>query len=168
MAMIPPLACGPVGRLLACPVAERLQLQILVLLTFDGIETYTVALLLGDAVPESVRGTVDSTYYTHYPSLSNVEINWGLGSLGRVDMNKTLSDVYSFVANGTGCTNLDVSLADIPLTNITGTIPGRPSRRRRRSRLCCVRPRHQLSTASAPTSSRKARRVARLTRCGVV
>ncbi|KAH9061779.1 hypothetical protein EDB83DRAFT_2552154 [Lactarius deliciosus] len=85
-------------------------------------DTYTVALLLGGAVPESVRVTVDSTYYTHYPSLSTVEINWGLGSLGCGDMNKTLSNVYSFVA--TGYTNLDVSLADIPLMNITGTIPG--------------------------------------------
>jgi len=37
---------------------------------------------------------------------------------------RTLSNVYSFVANTTGYTNLDVSLADIPLTNITGTIPG--------------------------------------------
>ncbi|KAI9439396.1 hypothetical protein BJY52DRAFT_1229679 [Lactarius psammicola] len=75
------------------------------------------------AVPESARGTVDSTYYTHYSSLSTVEANWGLGPLGRGDTNKTLSNVYS-VANVTGYTNLDVALADIPLTNITGTIPG--------------------------------------------
>ena len=65
----------------------------LILLTFDETETYTVnnhilALLLGGAVPESARGTVDSTYYTHYSSLSTVEANWGLGSLGRGDTNK--------------------------------------------------------------------------------
>lgn len=101
----------------------------LILLTFDESETYTAnnrifTLLLGGAVPESARGTVDSTYYTHYSSLSTVEANWGLGSLGRGDTNKTLSNVYSFVANATGYKNLDVSLADLPLTNITGTVPG--------------------------------------------
>jgi hypothetical protein len=101
----------------------------LILLTFDESETYTVnnhifALLLGGALPENAHGTVDSTYYTHYSSLSTVEANWGLGSLGRGDTNKTLSNVYSFVANATGYTNLDLTGADIPLTNITLTIPG--------------------------------------------
>jgi hypothetical protein len=37
---------------------------------------------------------------------------------------RTLSNVYSFVAKATGYTNLDVSAADIPLTNLTGNIPG--------------------------------------------
>ena len=65
----------------------------LVLLTFDETETYTInnqvySLLLGGAVPDDARGTVDSTYYTHYSSLSSVEANWGLGSLGRGDTNK--------------------------------------------------------------------------------
>ncbi|KAN0135813.1 Phosphoesterase family domain containing protein [Lactarius tabidus] len=101
----------------------------LILLTFDETETYTInnhifAVLLGGAIPESSRGTVDSTYYTHYSSLSTVEANWGLGSLGRGDTNKTLSNVYSFVANATNYTNLDISAADIPLTNLTGNIPG--------------------------------------------
>ncbi|KAH9016783.1 hypothetical protein EDB85DRAFT_2204763 [Lactarius pseudohatsudake] len=101
----------------------------LILLTFDKTETYTVnnrifAVLLGGAVPESARGTVDSTYYTHYSSLSTVEANWGLGSLSRGDTNKTLSNVHSFVTNATGYTNLDIALADIPLTKITGIILG--------------------------------------------
>ena len=48
-------------------------------------------LLLGGAVPESARGTTDSTYYTHYSLLSTVEANWGLGSLGRGDTNKYVS-----------------------------------------------------------------------------
>ncbi|KAI9438413.1 hypothetical protein BJY52DRAFT_1421507 [Lactarius psammicola] len=100
----------------------------LVLLTFDETGIYTVenrilSLLLGGSVPESARGTVDSIYYTDY-SLSTVEANGGFGSLGRGDTNKTLSNDYSFVANARGYTNLDVPLADIPLTNITGTIPG--------------------------------------------
>jgi hypothetical protein len=65
----------------------------LIVLTFDETETYTVnnqvlTLLLGGAIPESARGTVDSTYYTHYSCLSTVEANWGLGSLGRGDTNK--------------------------------------------------------------------------------
>jgi hypothetical protein len=101
----------------------------LILLTFDETETYTTnnhifALLLGGAIPESARGTIDSTYYTHYSSLSSVEANWGLGSLGRGDTNKTLSNVFSFVANATNYTNLVVSAADIPLTNLTGNIAG--------------------------------------------
>jgi hypothetical protein len=37
---------------------------------------------------------------------------------------RTLPNVYSFVANSTGYTNLDVSAADIPLTNLIGNIPG--------------------------------------------
>ncbi|KAI9431470.1 hypothetical protein H4582DRAFT_2005662, partial [Lactarius indigo] len=50
--------------------------------------------------------------------------NWSLGSLGRGDPNKMLSNIYSFVANATNYTNLDISLADIPLTNTTSIIPG--------------------------------------------
>ncbi|KAI0261864.1 phosphoesterase family-domain-containing protein [Gloeopeniophorella convolvens] len=101
----------------------------LILLTFDETETFTVnnrifSVLLGGAVPESARGTVDSTYYTHYSALSTVEANWGLGSLGRGDTNKTVSNVYSFVAAATGYKNLNISGDAIPLTNATGTIPG--------------------------------------------
>ena len=65
----------------------------LILLTFDENETKTennrvFTLLLGGAVPENMRGTTDSTFYTHYSALSTVEANWGLGSLGRGDTNK--------------------------------------------------------------------------------
>ena len=65
----------------------------LILLTFDENETGSVnnqvySLLLGGAVPASMHGTVDSTYYTHYSPLSTVQANWGLGSLGRGDTNK--------------------------------------------------------------------------------
>ncbi|KAH9022423.1 hypothetical protein EDB85DRAFT_2186724 [Lactarius pseudohatsudake] len=107
----------------------------LILLTFDETETYTVnnrilAILLGGAVPESARGTVDSTYYTHY----SVTLHRGgkLGSrVARPWRHEQLtshpagrSNVYSFVANATGYTNLDIAPADIPLTNTTGIIPG--------------------------------------------
>ncbi|KAH9059205.1 hypothetical protein EDB87DRAFT_1577828 [Lactarius vividus] len=101
------------------------------ILTFDknSINNRASTLLLGGAIPESVRGTIDSTYYTHYSSLSTMAANWNLGSLGRGNTNKHVlwsrvspklpSHVYA-----TGYKNFDVSLADIPLTNITGTIPG--------------------------------------------
>lgn len=79
---------------------------------------------MGGVIPANLRGTSDTTYYTHYSTLSTVEANWGLGSLGRGDTNKTMSNVFEFVANVTGYRNLDVRGADIPLTNITGTIPG--------------------------------------------
>jgi len=101
----------------------------LILLTFDETETYDVnnriySILLGGAVPENLRGTNDSTYYTHYSTLSTVEANWALGSLGRQDTNKTVSNVYKFIADVIGYKNLDVSGNDIPLTNLTGDIPG--------------------------------------------
>ena len=72
----------------------------LVVLTFDENESFTennciLTLLLGGAVPESARGTIDSTYYTHYSLLSTVEANWGLGSLGRGDTNKYVSCNHS-------------------------------------------------------------------------
>jgi len=86
----------------------------LVVLSFDENESYTenncvLTLLLGGAVPESARGTTDPTYYTHYSLLSTVQANWALGSLGREDTNKTLSNVFSFVADATNYTNLNVS-----------------------------------------------------------
>ncbi|KAI9431454.1 hypothetical protein H4582DRAFT_2084919 [Lactarius indigo] len=59
IAMVPPLTCG--------------------LITFDETETYTVTLL--EVSSPSIRGTVDSTYYTQYSTLSTVEANWSLGSL---------------------------------------------------------------------------------------
>lgn len=101
----------------------------LIVLTFDENETYGInnriyTLLLGGAVPEKLRGTTDSTYYTHYSTLSTVEANWGLGSLGRGDTNKTMSNVFSFVADVTKYKNVNVSGSAIPFTNATGDIPG--------------------------------------------
>ncbi|KAH8985728.1 hypothetical protein EDB86DRAFT_2941753 [Lactarius hatsudake] len=52
------------------------------------------------------------------------EANRGLRSLCR---NKSLSNAHSSVNNATGYTNFHVSLADITLTNNTGTIPGHVS-----------------------------------------
>lgn len=101
----------------------------LIILTFDENDTYDVnnrilTILLGGAIPTELRGTVDSTFYTHYSTLSTVQNNWGLGSLGRQDTNKTMSNVFEFVANTTGHKNVEVTGDQIPLTNLTGTIPG--------------------------------------------
>ncbi|KAL1645417.1 hypothetical protein SLS58_003724 [Diplodia intermedia] len=76
----------------------------LVLVTFDENETYTIqnrvlAILLGDAVPEALVGTTDSTFYDHYSELSTVQANWELDTLGRFDVG---ANVFSLVANETG------------------------------------------------------------------
>ncbi|KAH7921245.1 hypothetical protein BV22DRAFT_1198325 [Leucogyrophana mollusca] len=99
----------------------------LILFTFDETEVYTInnqvySILLGGVIPENLRNTTDNTFYTHYSTLSTVESNWDLGNLGRQDTNKTVANVFSFVADVTGYKNLDVT--DIPLLNITETIPG--------------------------------------------
>lgn len=64
-----------------------------ILLTFDESESYNLnnnvyTLALGGGLPKELIGTIDSTYYTHYSTLSTVQANWGLGSLGRGDTNK--------------------------------------------------------------------------------
>lgn len=55
-----------------------------------------------------------------------MEANWGLGSLGRGDVDPEKSNVYSFVANVTGYVNNDLTInsTSLPLTNLTGNIPG--------------------------------------------
>jgi hypothetical protein len=64
-----------------------------ILLTFDESESYNLnnnvyTLALGGGLPKELIGTTDSTYYTHYSTLSTVQANWGLGSLGRGDTNR--------------------------------------------------------------------------------
>ncbi|KAJ9102325.1 hypothetical protein QFC21_002725 [Naganishia friedmannii] len=100
--------------------------ETLVLLTFDENEDYKsqntlYTLLLGGAVSNH-KGTVDSTFYTHYSSLSSVQNNWGLGSLGRQDTNTTVAAVFQFQAKMTNHTNT-VSDAD-PLMNLSGVSTG--------------------------------------------
>ncbi|KAI9449085.1 phosphoesterase family-domain-containing protein [Lactarius psammicola] len=99
----------------------------LIVLTFDENKNNAVnnqiwAALLGGAIPTALHGTTDSTFYTHYSSLSTVQANWALGSLGRFDTNKTLANVYSPVASAVGYTNQAVS--PIPILNKSGTEPG--------------------------------------------
>ncbi|KAH9033231.1 phosphoesterase family-domain-containing protein [Lactarius deliciosus] len=99
----------------------------LILLTFDenensGVNNQIWSVLLGGAVPAALHGTTDSTFYTHYSSLSTVQANWALGSLGRFDTNKTLANVYSPVAAAVGYTNQVVN--PIPILSKSGTEPG--------------------------------------------
>lgn len=101
----------------------------LILLTFDETETYTInnrifTLLLGGAVPDALKNTTDDTFYTHYSTLSTVENNWDLPSLGRQDANKTVSNVFALVANKTGYSNEQLTEDQFPLLNLTGTIAG--------------------------------------------
>lgn len=79
----------------------------LVLLTYDESATYPkpnriVSLLLGGAVPAELKGTNDSTLYTHYSILSTLENNWELPNLGRYDVG---ANVFDFVAKKTGYVN---------------------------------------------------------------
>lgn len=42
-------------------------------------------ILLGGAIPEHLRGTTDSTVYTHYSHMSSVQANFATDCLGRGD-----------------------------------------------------------------------------------
>jgi acid phosphatase len=87
----------------------------LVVLTFDEDETYTVGnkiytILLGGAIPSSLKGTTDNTFYNHYSMLSTVELNWGLPSLGRWDCG---ANVLQLVANKTSYQNSVVNTTNL-------------------------------------------------------
>jgi hypothetical protein len=76
----------------------------LILLTFDENHTYTIAnnvfsMLLGNAVPQSLVGTTDSSLYTHYSQIATVSANWDLPTLGRWDVG---ANVYDFIGQQTG------------------------------------------------------------------
>jgi len=80
----------------------------LILLTYDESETYAIpnrisSILLGGAVPQSLKGTNDSTMYTHYSILSTLENNWNLPNLGRYDVG---ANVFDLVAKKTGYKNI--------------------------------------------------------------
>ncbi|KAI6040767.1 phosphoesterase family-domain-containing protein [Pisolithus marmoratus] len=102
----------------------------LILLTFDETGNYAInnevySILLGGAVPSNLKGTIDNTFYTHYSTLSTVQNNWGLDNLGQQDCNATLANVFKFVADVTGYQNNGLTNGtNLPLLNITGTIPG--------------------------------------------
>ncbi|KAH6682637.1 phosphoesterase family-domain-containing protein [Halenospora varia] len=79
----------------------------LILLTYDESATYPipnkiVSILLGGAIPANLKGTNDSTFYTHYSILSTLENNWGLPNLGRYDVG---ANVFDMVSKKTGYLN---------------------------------------------------------------
>ncbi|KAJ7617788.1 phosphoesterase family-domain-containing protein [Roridomyces roridus] len=101
----------------------------LILLTFDENETHAeqntvFTLALGNAVPSHLKGTTDDTLYTHYSTISTVEANWELMSLGRQDTNPTVSNVFSFVAEKTGHQNVQVPADEVPMFNLTNVASG--------------------------------------------
>ncbi|KAI9697491.1 MAG: hypothetical protein M1820_007826 [Bogoriella megaspora] len=90
----------------------------LVLVTFDENHTYTqqnrvLGMLLGDAVDESLRGTVDDTFYDHYSEIATVQANWDLSTLGRWDVG---ANVFDLVAKKVGQENR-------PWDAVTGASP---------------------------------------------
>lgn len=102
----------------------------LVLITYDenassNKRNQVWSCLIGGAIPKHLKGTTDDTFYTHYSALHTVELNWGLGSLGRGDANKTLANVFGFAADVLGYKNVEVR--DVPLMNdtITGLLTGK-------------------------------------------
>lgn len=83
----------------------------LIIVTFDESETYStpntvLAILLGGAVPETLKGTTDNTFYDHYSNLATVQANWELPHLGRKDVN---ANVFKFVADQLNIQNHNVS-----------------------------------------------------------
>jgi len=89
----------------------------LLLLTFDENENYKLpnkafSILIGGpgVIPDSLKGTTDDTFYTHYSTISTVSVNWDLPSLGRWDCE---ANVFSFVANKTGYVNTNVNTANL-------------------------------------------------------
>jgi len=101
----------------------------LILLTFDENENHAIqntiwTLAMGTAVPLNLRGTTDDTLYTHYSTLSTVQANWDLKSLGRQDTNASVSNVFSFVAEKTGYKNVKVPANKVPQFNLTAVASG--------------------------------------------
>ncbi|KAG0747196.1 hypothetical protein G6F57_006109 [Rhizopus arrhizus] len=105
---------------------KKLLDKTVILITFDETRTFPIrnriwSLLLG-AIPKKLKGTTDSTFYTHFSTLSTVEHNWDLGNLGRQDTNKTVSNVFEFAAKKLRYKNIHIAEYDIPWMN--NTIPG--------------------------------------------
>ncbi|KAK0641012.1 phosphoesterase family-domain-containing protein [Cercophora newfieldiana] len=82
---------------------EYFMEKTLVVVTFDECggdknanRVFTV--LLGGAIPRSLWGTKDDTFYSHYSTISTVSANWDLPSLGRWDCHANILPPLSFHA----------------------------------------------------------------------
>jgi len=95
----------------------------LILLTYEESETYSLpnkiaSILLGGAMPSSLKGTTDDTFYTHYSIFSPLENNWDLPNPGRYDVG---ANVFQLVADHTGYKNEPY---DISLVNLSASYSG--------------------------------------------
>ncbi|KAM6492764.1 Phosphoesterase family domain containing protein [Amanita muscaria] len=102
----------------------------LILITFDENETSTArnqvwAALIGGAIPKHLQGTTDNTFYTHYSAIKTVELNWGLGSLGRGDADPSLSNVFAFSTKKLHYENVNVYPVPYMNDTITGLMTGK-------------------------------------------
>lgn len=104
----------------------------LIHVTFDENESYAernlvFTLLLGDAIPKDLKGTVDDNFYDHYSELSTVEANWDLYTLGRWDVG---ANVFANVAAHTGdrlrkwTADLDDGIKDFSHYYFNSSYPG--------------------------------------------
>ena len=78
---------------------EAFDEKTLVMLTLDENEgrsgpNHIITLLLGSAIPDDKKGTVDNTFYTHYSMLSSIQDNWSLPHLGRYDVG---ANIFNFM-----------------------------------------------------------------------
>ncbi|KAF2198612.1 acid phosphatase PHOa [Delitschia confertaspora ATCC 74209] len=92
----------------------------LILLTFDENHSYSTgnrifSLMLGGAVPQSLRGKEDNTFYNHYSTISSISFNWALPSLGRWDCG---ANIFALLANQTnsGIRNWVVNTTAMPFS----------------------------------------------------
>jgi acid phosphatase len=90
----------------------------LILLTYDESKTYSkpnkiVSILLGDAIPDKLKGTEDDTFYTHYSVLSTLENNFELPNLGRYDVG---ANVFDVVAKKTAYKNINIDKSKVDLS----------------------------------------------------
>ncbi|RCH93885.1 hypothetical protein CU097_012169 [Rhizopus azygosporus] len=100
-----------------------------ILITFDETANYMIrnrvwSLLFG-AVPEELKGTTDSTFYTHYSILRTVEKNWDLKDLGGGDIDPDKSNVFQFVASKINHTNAEIKKVPWNNTPMFGPLSGK-------------------------------------------
>jgi acid phosphatase len=85
----------------------------------DGLQNRVDTILLGNAVPRSLVGTQDATFYNHYSDIATIEANWKLHTLGRYDVG---ANVFSFVAKKTG--DVTRALPNLDQTFLNASYPG--------------------------------------------
>ncbi|KAG6828307.1 hypothetical protein H0H92_008422 [Tricholoma furcatifolium] len=99
----------------------------LILLTFDEndngpIPNNVYGVLLGNAIPKNLIGTVDDNFYTHYSAISTVSANWGLHTLGRWNVG---ANVFEFIAKETGDEVRTTDVNNIEEVLFNASYPGR-------------------------------------------